>query len=162
MPITKSRIIENLSQLQLTIPEAATPAAAYAPWVISGNMLIISGQLPIKDGQIVFKGILGDNISDDNGYLAAQLCGLNIIGQINAALDGDFSRLTRIIRLGGFVQSSPDFKNQPQIINGASELMQKIFGDTIGVHARAAVGVAALPFDAAVEIDAMVEILPLS
>lgn len=155
--ITKQDVEQKLSAINLTIPSAAAPAAAYAPWVISGNYLLISGQLPMQDGNIIYTGMVDSEVDSDTAYLSAQLCGLNIIGQINDALRGDFSRLVQIVRLGGFVQCGADFKQHPKVINGASELLQNIFGNQ-GVHTRAAVGVASLPLNAATEVDAMVEI----
>lgn len=155
--ISTKDVEQKLSAMNLSIPSAAAPAAAYAPWVISGNYLLISGQLPMQDGTIIYTGMVDSDIDIDTAYLSAQLCGLNIIGQINAALKGDFSKLVQIIRLGGFVQATPEFKQHPKVINGASELLQQVFGDQ-GIHTRAAVGVASLPLNAATEVDAMVEI----
>lgn len=145
-----------LEQLGLTLPAAAAPVAAYVPAVEAGGLLHISGQLPFRDGVIV-TGRVGDDVSVDGGRDAAQLCGLMLVAQIKAALGGDLSRVRRVVKLGVFVNSTADFTQQPEVANGASELMQALFGDA-GRHARSAVGVAALPRGAAVEVDAIVAI----
>jgi len=149
-------IDQRLQDLGLTLPEAAAPVAAYVPAVEAGGLLHISGQLPFRDGQVI-TGRLGEDVSAEDGRAAAQACGLMLVAQIKAALGGDLGRVRRIVKLGVFVNSTPDFTQQPEIANGASELMQDLFGDA-GKHARAAVGVAALPRGAAVEVDAIVQI----
>ena len=141
----------------LVLPEAKAPLGAYVPYVLSGNLLMISGQGPIAASGVSVNGKLGDTLDIDDGNRAATLCGLNIVAQLSHALDGDFDRLKRIVRLNGFVNSTPDFTHQPVVINGASELMHDFFGER-GVHSRVAVGVAALPMNWAVEIDAIIEI----
>lgn len=150
-------VLENLKSHNLKLPQPAPPAATYVPWIRSGQQIIISGQLPMRDGEILYKGRLGDTISEEEAIKAAELCGLNIIAQLGQALDGDFSKVVKCVRLGGFVHSTAEYEQHPAIINGASELMIKAFGEA-GKHARAAVGVAALPFGVAVEIDAIFEI----
>ena len=145
----------RLQTLGITLPTAAAAAANYVPYVLEGNQLIIAGQLPIESGEKKFIGRLGENISLDDGKAAARLCAINIIAQINAALDGDLERVKRIVRLGVFVNSTADFTDQPAVGNGASDLMVEVFGDA-GRHARAAVGVNTLPFGVSVEVDAMV------
>ena len=148
-------IQDKLKSLGITLPQAAAPAANYVPWVISGNQMFVSGQLPMEDGKIAVAGRLGDNVSLEDGQRAARLCAVNILAQARAAL-GDLDRVTRIVRLGGFVASADSFTDQPKVVNGASDLMVEVFGDK-GRHARAAVGVNTLPLGVAVEIDAIIE-----
>ncbi|WP_174297953.1 RidA family protein [Sphingomonas bacterium] len=149
------RIDRALADLGLTLPEAAAPVAAYVPAVEAGGMLYLSGQLPFRDGALVI-GRLGDGLGVEEGREAAKLCGLMVAAQIRAALGG-FGRVRRIVKLGVFVNSAPDFTQQPQVANGASELMVALFGEA-GRHARSAVGVPVLPLGAAVEVDAIVEL----
>lgn len=144
----------KLAELGLELPEAAAPVAAYVPYVEHGGILTISGQLPFKDGQVV-TGRLGVDVDESTGYDAARRCALMLLAQIKNAVDGDWSRVEKIVKLGCFVNSAADFTDQAKIANGASELFQSLFGDA-GRHARAAVGVAVLPLGAAVEIDAVV------
>jgi enamine deaminase RidA (YjgF/YER057c/UK114 family) len=149
------RIEARLKDLGITLPRAAAPAANYVPWVISGHLLFVAGQLPMEAGQIAVTGTLGAGVSLEVGQRAARLCAVNIIAQAKAAL-GDLDRVARIVRLGGFVASANGYTDQPKVVNGASDLMVEVFGDT-GRHARAAVGVNVLPLGAAVEIDAIIE-----
>ncbi|MDE1153045.1 MAG: RidA family protein [Micavibrio sp.] len=151
-----AEIQNRLTALGITLPQLAAPLANYVPFTISGNTLYISGQLPSKDGQVM-KGLLGDNTSVEQGQEAARLCAINIIAQASAALGGDLGRVVRCLRLGGFVASTQSFFDQPKVINGASDLIVAVFADA-GKHARAAVGVSALPLGAAVEVDAIFEI----
>lgn len=144
----------KLASLGLTLPEAAAPVASYVPAVEAGGMLFISGQLPFVDGALV-KGTLGNGISVEDGQKAAEACGLMLIAQIKKALGGDLGRVKRIVKLGVFVTSTADFIDQPKVANGASDLMELVFGDA-GKHARSAVAVPSLPLGAAVEIDAIV------
>lgn len=148
-------IDSKLKSLGIDLPQAAAPAANYVPWVISGNQVFVSGQLPMEAGKIAVAGRLGDNVSLEDGQRAARLCAINILAQAKAAL-GDLDRVTRIVRLGGFVASADNFTDQPKVVNGASDLMVEVFGDK-GRHARAAVGVNTLPLGVAVEIDAIIE-----
>lgn len=153
-----SDIIEaRLTAAGITLPEAAAPAANYVPYVISGSLLYLSGQLPIEGGKIAVTGLLGADVPLEDGQRAAQLCAINILAQAKAALGGDLGRIARVIKLNGFVASAPGFVEQHLVINGASNLIAEILGDA-GKHARAAVGMAALPLNAAVEIDAIMEI----
>lgn len=147
----------RLSELGITLPQAAAPAANYVPYVISGNQLYISGQLPMENGKVAVTGHLGRNVDVATGQRAAELCAINILAQAQAALGGDLGRITRLIKLNGFVACVPEFGEQHLVINGASNLLATVLGDA-GKHARAAVGLAALPFNAAVEIDAVLEI----
>lgn len=150
------KIHDRLKELGITLPELAAPVANYIPFTLSGNTLYISGQLPFRDGQVV-KGLLGQDTDVEQGAAAARLCAVNIIAQASAALSGDLDRIARCLRLGGFVASAPSFFEHPKVVNGASDLIVSVFGDA-GKHARAAVGVAALPLGAAVEVDAIFEI----
>lgn len=151
------QIAARLKEMGISLPEAAAPAANYVPYVISGNLLYISGQLPLERGKIAVLGHLGKNVDVATGQRAAELCAINILAQASAALGGDLGRIKRVIKLNGFVASTPDFVEQHLVINGASNLIAGVLGEA-GKHARAAVGMAALPMNAAVEIDAIVEI----
>lgn len=155
--MTDSEIESRLAELGLVLPVAAAPVAAYIPVVIAGGLAHVSGQLPFIDGKLV-TGRLGEDVSVEQGNAAAQACGLMILAQLKAAL-GSLSRVERIVKLGGFVNSAGDFTDQPKVINGASELMVAVFGDA-GKHARSAVGVPCLPLGAAVEVDAIVAVNP--
>ena len=146
----------RLNDLGITLPQAAAPVANYVPTVISGSMLYVSGQLPMRDGELKYRGKLGDDTSLEDGQAAARLCGLNVVAQVKAAL-GDLDRVVRVVKLTGFVNGTPDFTDHPKVINGASDLMAEIFADR-GKHARSAVGTTGLPLGAAVEVDAVLEI----
>lgn len=147
---------ERLSALGLRLPEPTRPVANYVPFVISANTLYISGQVSTDaDGGV--RGVVGEDVSAEDAKRAARLCGLNLIAQMKAALDGDLTRVERVLKLGGFVQAGPGFFEIPQVVNGCSDLMVDVFGD-IGRHARSAVGVYRLPMNFAVEVDAVVEI----
>ncbi|WP_296613967.1 RidA family protein [Sphingomonas sp.] len=150
------RIDRKLEEMGLSLPLPAAPVASYVPTVDANGLLHISGQLPFKDGKVV-TGRLGDGMDKVAGQEAAELCGLMLVAQIKAALGGDLSRVERIVKLGVFVNSAPDFTDQPEVANGASNLMEALFGEA-GKHARSAVGVAALPRGAAVEVDAVVKL----
>lgn len=148
------RIHHALAELGLTLPEAAAPVAAYVPVVEAGGLLHLSGQLPFVDGTLV-TGRLGEELTLEQGQAAARACGLMVVAQLKKYLDGDLSRVGRIVKLGVFINSAADFTDQPKVANGASELMVALFGDA-GRHARSAVGVPVLPLGAAVEVDAIV------
>ena len=153
-----SAIAERLTSLNITLPEAVAPVANYVPYTVSTNLIVISGQISMDQGNLI-TGTLGKTLSKEEGIYAARCCGLNILAQINSActsMGKSLDAVSRIVRLGGFVACTPDFVDHPAVINGASDLMVEIFGDA-GRHARAAVGVPSLPLGAAVEIDAMVE-----
>jgi enamine deaminase RidA (YjgF/YER057c/UK114 family) len=150
-----SDIEARLTEMGLTLPTPAAPVAAYTPVVVANGLAHVSGQISMKDGELI-KGRLGDDMDVAAGAAAAQACGLMIVAQLKAAL-GSLDRIERIVKLGAFVASTPDFTDQPKVANGASELMQKLFGDA-GVHARSAVSVPSLPLGVAVEIDAVVKV----
>ena len=149
----------RLSELGIVLPQAAAPAANYVAYVISGNHLYLSGQLPIEGGKVAVTGRLGHDVDVATGQRAAELCAINILAQAKAALGGDLGRIKRVVKLNGFVASAADFTEQHLVINGASNLLANVLGEA-GKHARAAVGMAALPLNAAVEVDAVMEIAP--
>ncbi len=151
-----SEIREKLAEMGLQLPDAPAPAANYVPSVVSGNIVYISGQISQNaDGLIT--GKLGGDLDLDAGVKAAQSCALSLIAQVEKACDGDLSRLKRVLKLTGFVNSTADFTQQPAVINGASDLMVAVFGDA-GRHARSAVGAASLPLGVAVEIEGIFEL----
>jgi enamine deaminase RidA (YjgF/YER057c/UK114 family) len=150
------QIQNRLKEMGIVLPQPATPAANYVPFVLSGNMLYVSGQLPIRDGKVV-QGCLGEDTTIEQGQDAAKLCAVNILAQANAALGGNLARIVRCVKLGGFVASTPKFFDHPKVMNGASDFLVAVLGDA-GKHARFAVGVSALPFGAAVEVDAVFEV----
>lgn len=153
-----SEAIEGrLKERGITLPAAAAPAANYVPFTISGNILYLSGQLPMENGKVAVTGLVGGDVDVAGAQRAAELCAINILAQAKAALGGDLGRVRRVLKLNGFVASVPEFTEQHLVINGASNLIADILGDA-GKHARAAVGMAALPFNASVEIDAIIEI----
>ncbi len=150
------RIEAKLVELGVTLPSAPAPAANYVPYVRAGDMVYVSGQISTgPDGLI--KGRLGDGMNIEDGAAAARVCAINLLAQLKAACEGDLDRLVRVVKLGGFVNSHPDFTDHPKVINGASDFMVEVLGDA-GKHARAAVGVAALPLGVAVEIEAVFQI----
>jgi len=150
-------IDQRLEELAIDLPPATPPAANYIPYVVSGTLVYISGQLPMVQGKIACRGRVGDDITVEEAADAARHCAINIVSQIKAACDGDLDRVVRCVKIGGFVNATEKFEDHPQVINGASDLMVDIFGDA-GRHSRFAVGAASLPFNAAVEIDAIFEI----
>ena len=147
----------RMKELGIELPEAASPAANYIPYVVSGKLIFVSGQITLSNGEILYKGRVGDNLSIDDGYQAARLCALNLLAQVKEAAGGDLDNVARVVKLGGFVNSLPDFTNQPEVINGASDLMVEVFGDA-GKHARFAVSAGALPREVAVEVDGIFEL----
>jgi len=151
------KIEARLQELGITLPKANKAVANYVPYVITGNLIFVSGQITMLDGELKYIGRYGENLSVEDGMAAARLCGLHLISQIKEAVGGDLDRITRVVKLGGFVASMPEFTDQPKIINGASDLMVEVFGEPVGQHARAAVGVAALPLGVSVEIDGVFE-----
>ena len=147
----------RLKELGITLPKPAKPVANYVGFVRTGNLIYVSGQVPVADGKVIVTGFLGRDVSIEDGARAARQCAINIIAQLNEAVDGDLTRIARIVKLTGFVACVPEFTDQPKVINGASDLFGEVFGDR-GKHARAAVGVAALPLNAAVEVEAIAEV----
>lgn len=141
----------RLAELGLVLPEAPRPVAAYVPAVQSGNLLFTAGQLPFREGKVAYTGKVGGAVSAEDGYAAARLCALNCLAVARAAL-GSLDRVTQVVKVSGFVNSAPGFTAQAKVLNGASDLLVDVFGDA-GRHARAAVGVAELPLDAAVEVE---------
>lgn len=152
-----TRIEERLKELGLELPKASAPGANYIPFVRSGSLIYVSGQVCQWNGERRFIGKLGREFTLEQGQEAARLCALNVIAQLQVAIAGDFSRFVRCVRVGGYVNSAPDFLNHPQVINGASDLFVAVLGEE-GRHARTAIGVSALPYDVAVEVDAVFEI----
>jgi enamine deaminase RidA (YjgF/YER057c/UK114 family) len=151
------QIDARLAELGIELPKANPPVANYVPFVVSGNLAFLSGQLPQWNGERPYIGRVGTEVSVEDGVRAARLCGLNLLAWMQRAAGGDLDRIARIVKLGGFVNCAPEFSEQPKIVNGCSDLLVSIFGDA-GRHARTAVGVNALPFNVAVEIDAIVEL----
>ncbi len=148
---------KKLADLGFTLPTPAAPVANYVPFVRTGKLLVISGQLCLDaEGKLVAKGKLGAEVSIDDGVKAARACAINLLAQIKAGL-GDLDKVVRVVRLGGFINSAPGFIDGPKVMNGASDLMVTAFGDR-GRHARTTVGVAALPLDAAVEVEGAFEV----
>lgn len=152
-----SQAEKKLLELGHRLPVAAAPVANYVPYVVSGKTVYLSGQLPFRDGKIAYAGQLGEDLSTDQGYMAAQLCALNLLAQLKSACGGDLDRVARVLKITGYVSCEHDFTDIPKCINGASDLLVDVLGEA-GRHARAAVGVASLPANAGVEIDAIVEL----
>ena len=146
----------KIKEMGLIVPEAPKPLAAYVPALKTGNYVFTSGQLPIVNGELKYVGKLGDKFNVEEGYEAAKTCALNALGAIKSVI-GNLDNIVRIVKVVGFVNSSAGFNDQPKVINGASELLGKIFGEA-GVHARSAVGVNELPLNAAVEVEMIVEV----
>lgn len=151
------KIDARLAELGIELPQASAPAANYVPFVRTGNLLFIAGQVTVWNGELKFIGTVGSDFTVDEGYQAARVCGLNLLAQARAALDGDLDRLARVVKLGGFVQAAPGFTDHPKVINGASDLMVEVLGDA-GRHARFAVGAPSLPLGVAVEVDGVFEV----
>ncbi|PDP88466.1 LysR family transcriptional regulator [Glycomyces fuscus] len=147
---------ERIAELGLALPEVAAPVASYTPAVRSGNHVYVSGQLPFVEGRLPATGKVGAEVSPETAKELAALCALNAVAAVRAEI-GELSGVVRVVKVGGFVASTPDFTGQPGVVNGASDLLARVFGDA-GVHARAAVGVAALPLDAPVEVEMIVEV----
>ncbi|RFB65665.1 MULTISPECIES: RidA family protein [unclassified Herbaspirillum] len=148
---------KKLAEMKLVLPEIPVSSASFVGYKRSGNLIYISGQLPLKDGKPTLIGRLGDDVSIDDAYVAAQQCTLNVLAQLKLALDGNWDRVVQIVRVGGFVRCTGDFGDAAKVVNGASDLLVRLFG-AAGSHARAAIGVASLPLNVAVEIEATIEI----
>ena len=150
-------IEQRLKELSIELDEASVPAGSYVPYVVTNNLVFISGQLPFINGELTIKGRVGENVTIDDAIKMSEACAKALLSQLKAACNGNLDKVKKVIKLGGFVASSPDFTDQPKVINGASDLIVNIFGDK-GKHARFAVGVAALPLNVPVEIDGVFEI----
>ena len=151
-----SLIEARLKELGVTLPTPPLPVASYVPCTVSGNIVFVSGQIPIADGAIKYVGKLGVDVPMEAGQAAAQLCAINVLAQLKSAI-GDLDRVTKCLKLGVFVNAAPDYSQHPEVANGASDLIAAVFGDA-GKHARAAVGVGSLPRGVAVEVEAIFEI----
>ena len=148
---------QRLTDMGVELPNPAAPAANYMPFITTGKMIFVSGQITVLDGEFLYLGKVGDTLSVDDGYKAARICAINLIAQVKEACFGDLDRVTQVVKLGGFVNCTPDFTDQPKVINGASDLISEAFGDS-GKHARFAVGASSLPLGVAVEVDGVFEI----
>lgn len=150
------RVEATLAELGITLPRPMAPIANYVPYVVTGNLVVVSGQVPAVDGKIAVTGKVGVNLSADQGREAARLCFINVLVHLKAAC-GELDRVKRVVRLGGFIASPPEFTQQALVMNGASDLAVAVFGEA-GRHARTTIGVPSLPADAAVEVEGMFEI----
>jgi enamine deaminase RidA (YjgF/YER057c/UK114 family) len=149
-----SHVLEKLSSLGIQLPEAPKAVANYVAAIQTGDLVIVSGQLPLKEGQLTQKGKLGRDVSLDDGYAAARQCAINGLAALNGVIGGQWDKVEQVVRVGGFVASAEGFTDQPKVINGASDFLVEVFGEA-GRHARAAVGVSELPLGAAVEVEFM-------
>ena len=147
---------DKLKELGIELPEPATPLASYVPALKTCRFVYVSGQLPLKDGKLVYEGTIPTDLTEEDGYEAAKIAAINIMAAIKSEI-GELSKVKRIVKLTGYVQCTNDFKMQPKVINGASDLFVEVFGD-IGKHTRAVMGVNSLPINTPVEIDAIVEV----
>jgi enamine deaminase RidA (YjgF/YER057c/UK114 family) len=146
----------RLKELGIVLPEPPTPQANYVGNVVTGNLIFTAGQIPLRNGKVEFVGKLGKDIAIEQAYEAAKLCAINVLAQVKVALGGDLERVVRCVKLVGFVNSTPEFGDQPKVINGASDLIVAVLGDK-GKHARSAVGMANLPFGVATEVEGIFE-----
>lgn len=151
------RIEARLAELGIALPTPAAPIANYVPFSLSGKLVVVSGQIPLRNGTIAYTGKLGAAVSMEDGVAAARLCFVNLLAQLKAAAGGDLDRVARVLRLGGFIAAGPDFTQHAVVMNGASDLAVEVFGDA-GRHARSTIGVPSLPGDAAVEVEGMFEL----
>ena len=148
---------QNIKQLGIEIPDMPAALANYVPFKLSDSIVYVSGQAPVKNGELIYTGKVGEDITIDEGIKAAELCCINIIAALKKSINGDWNRLESFLKLGGFVNCNNNFYDQPKIINGASDLLVKIFGNK-GQHARFAVGSNSLPMNISVEIDAIIKV----
>jgi enamine deaminase RidA (YjgF/YER057c/UK114 family) len=153
-------VAENLAALGITLPRPAPALANYVGFVQAGKLVFVAGQLPLRNGELVVKGVMGnlvDGVAIEDAVAEARQCAINILAQVNAACNGDLSRVKQVVKLTGYVACTSDFTDHPKIINGASDMMVAVFGEA-GKHARAAIGVSSLPLNACVEVEAVVEL----
>ncbi len=146
---------QRISELGIVLPQVATPAGAYVPAVVSGNLVFTAGQIPLVDGKLAATGKVGKDLTAEQAKQIARICALNAVAAVKSVI-GDLDRVKKVVKVVGFVSSDPSFTQQPAVVNGASELLEQIFGEK-GIHARSAVGVAVLPLDAPVEVELIVE-----
>ncbi len=151
------RIEARLQALGITLPTPAAPIANYVPFAVSGKLVVISGQIPLRDGKVAFTGKVGAEVTPEQGKDAARLCFINLLAQLKSAAGGDLDRVARVLRLGGFIAAPASFTQHAAVMNGASDLAVEVFGDA-GRHARTTIGVPSLPTDAAVEVEGMFEL----
>lgn len=151
-------IDRRLADLGIELPQAAAPVANYVPFVQAGKLVHVSGQVPGWNGALKHVGKVGDTLGVEDGYAAARVCALNLLAHLRVACGGDLDRVVRVVKLGGFVNATPQFNDAPKCVNGASDLMVEVFGKEVGSHARFAVAVASLPAGVAVEVDGIFEI----
>ena len=149
-------IKQKLDKMGIYLPTPTKSVANYLPYIITNNLIYVSGQITVLEDEIKYLGRLGENLSVEDGMAAARLCAINLLSQLNEALDGQLDRITKVVKLGGFVNCTHEFADQPKVINGASDFMVQVFGDK-GRHARSAVGVNSLPLGVAVEVDGVFE-----
>jgi len=150
-------IDKRLAELGIVLPTPPAPVASYVPYVVSGNLVTISGQVTLADGALKYVGVVGKDLSLEDGKAAARLCAINVLAQLKAAVDGNLDRVRQCVKLGVFVNAVPEYTQHPEVANGASDLIQEVFGEA-GRHARAAVGAGSLPRNVAVEVEAVFEI----
>lgn len=151
------KIDARLAELGITLPEPPVPVASYLPFVVTGNLVVVAGQVTFLDGELKYVGRLGDGLSTEEGEAATRLCALNVLAQLRRACGGDLDRVRQVVRLNAFFNSTPEFLDHPRVMNAASDLMAEIFGDS-GRHTRVGVGVNSLPLGVAVELDGVFEI----
>ena len=152
-------VAQKLEQLGITLPPPTTPKGNYCLAVRTGNLVHLSGHIPLQpDGKTLYTGTLGNDLTVEQGYAAARACAIQLLATLKAQIEGDWSRVVRIVKLVGFVQCTPDFDQQPAVMNGASDLFVEVFGKDVGMHARSAVGTNALPLNIATEVECIVEI----
>lgn len=145
----------RINELGIVLPQVATPAGAYVPAVVSGNLVFTAGQIPLVDGKLAATGKVGKDLTAEQAREIARICALNAVAAVKSVI-GDLDRVKKVVKVVGFVSSDPSFSQQPAVVNGASEILEQIFGEK-GIHARSAVGVAVLPLDAPVEVELIVE-----
>jgi enamine deaminase RidA (YjgF/YER057c/UK114 family) len=151
------RIEQRLTDLGIVLPTPAAPIANYVPYAVTGKLVVISGQIPLRDGVVAFTGKVGVDLTPEQGQAAARVCFINLLAQLKAAAGGDLDRVARVLRLGGFIAAPASFTQHAPVMNGASDLAVEVFGDA-GRHARTTIGVPSLPADAAVEVEGMFEL----